>query len=191
MPYDIHKQFGQSAHTMDHIFAAFDRVFTTPAGATIAKRHFVGYLVLDALIGNTDRHHENWGLLVKRTRKGLRGIVAPSFDHASSMGRELREEKKAQRLRDRTVGQYSENARGAVYWVDSGRYGPSPLDLVRSASKMYADLFYPPVARLAAARDSFRDLIHRVPTAWMSDTAKEFTAALMRYNAAEITKCLP
>lgn len=190
MPYDMQKHFGHSAHTLDHIFRAFDQVFTKPAGATIAKRHFVRYMVLDALIGNTDRHHENWGLLVKWTPNGLRGIVAPSFDHASSMGRELREEKRAQRLRDHTVGQYSENARGAVYWTDEGRYGPSPLDLVRTGSRNFPDLFHPPIARLAATEDSFTDPIRRVPTDWMSDTAKDFTAALLRYNASEILKCL-
>lgn len=45
---------------------------------------FAGYLVLDALIANTDRHPRNWALLVDR-RDGRRAI-APTFDHGSALG---------------------------------------------------------------------------------------------------------
>ncbi|MCI0655497.1 MAG: hypothetical protein L0170_00290, partial [Acidobacteria bacterium] len=34
-----------------------------------AVESFIGYLMLDAIIGNTDRHHENWGVL-KRPNSG-------------------------------------------------------------------------------------------------------------------------
>jgi serine/threonine protein kinase HipA of HipAB toxin-antitoxin module len=48
-----------------------------------AFAQFTGYLVLDALIGHTDRHEENWGVI-----EGITGAkrLAPSFDHASSLG---------------------------------------------------------------------------------------------------------
>ena len=59
----------------------------TPTGSSNTQKClFAGYLVLDAVIGNTDRHHENWGLLLRRTETGWKGQVAPSFDHASSLG---------------------------------------------------------------------------------------------------------
>ena len=45
---------------------------------------FAGYLVLDALTANTDRHPRNWALLVDR-RDGRRAI-APTFDHGSALG---------------------------------------------------------------------------------------------------------
>jgi hypothetical protein len=45
---------------------------------------FIGYLLLDALVGNTDRHHENWGVI--RLPEGTVHL-APTFDHASSLGR--------------------------------------------------------------------------------------------------------
>lgn len=41
---------------------------------------FAGLLVFDALVGNTDRHHENWAI-VEDT-----GLLAPSFDHGASLG---------------------------------------------------------------------------------------------------------
>ena len=73
--------------------------------------------MLDALIGNTDRHHENWGILVRRGRGVLLGEVAPSFDHASSLGRELRDigpgRTRQRMLKEHLIGAYSERARGA------------------------------------------------------------------------------
>jgi len=56
---------------------------------------FVGYLLLDAVAGNTDRHHENWGVI--RLPDGSVHL-APTFDHASSLGRTLLDAERAQRL---------------------------------------------------------------------------------------------
>jgi hypothetical protein len=53
-----------------------------PPGIGRAIDVFVGYLMFDAWIGNQDRHHENWSLLVAPDR----GIhLAPTYDHASSL----------------------------------------------------------------------------------------------------------
>lgn len=46
---------------------------------------FIGYLLLDAWLSNADRHHENWAVL----RRGTRTELAPSYDHAASLGRNL------------------------------------------------------------------------------------------------------
>lgn len=47
-------------------------------------------LAFDALIGNTDRHHENWGFVVDRaaasTQYGFQ--LGPAFDNGTSLGHE-------------------------------------------------------------------------------------------------------
>ena len=67
---------------------------------------FIGYLMLDALIGNNDRHHENWGFLRDGGRDGKVLSLAPTFDHASgfcknsdkSMGERLRNQEIVDRV---------------------------------------------------------------------------------------------
>lgn len=190
MPYDPEKRFGQSAHTVDNIFRALEKSFEDETAAEIARREFAGYLVLDALIGNTDRHHENWGLLVERTPTSLRGRLAPTFDHASSLGRELRDEKREARLQNRVVGRYAEKARGGIYWRDRGRYGPSPLELVRLCACAHPELFQEPIARVRERRDRFEEAVRRVPDRWMSEPARAFALALMEYNSEQLEQCL-
>lgn len=72
--------------------------------------------MLDAVIGNTDRHHENWGILRKRVGDRWQGMVAPTFDHASSLGRELRDEgdgkSRRQILRQKQIGRTQRKRRG-------------------------------------------------------------------------------
>jgi hypothetical protein len=48
-------------------------------------------LLFDALIGNTDRHQDNWGYLVYRWKDGRirRQALAPIFDNGTSLGHEL------------------------------------------------------------------------------------------------------
>jgi hypothetical protein len=190
MDYDLDKTHGQSDHSLANIFHVLEAVFRDEVAVEIARRQFAGYLVLDALIGNTDRHHENWGLLVKRTETGMRGFLAPTFDHASSLGRDLRDEVRTRRLREQTVGQYAKRARGRVFWSGSRRYGPNPVELVQLASRVHPLLFRQTLDRLRDRRSRFAAIVGRVPDDWMSPTAKDFTLALLDYNAAELEQCL-
>lgn len=48
-----------------------------------ADEWFAGYLIFDALIGNTDRHSENWAIEI--TPRGAMHLAA-SYDHATSLG---------------------------------------------------------------------------------------------------------
>jgi hypothetical protein len=43
-----------------------------------AYEMFIGYILLDVLVGNTDRHHENWGVVVARSNGGFDYWLAPS-----------------------------------------------------------------------------------------------------------------
>jgi hypothetical protein len=43
-------------------------------------------ILFDALIGNTDRHPDNWGFLIYREGGGLRWALAPAFDNGTSLG---------------------------------------------------------------------------------------------------------
>ena len=60
--------YGASQHTIDLVLRVIDSEpvnlpigWTSPSGIQTAVEVFVGYLLLDAWIGNGDRHHENWG----------------------------------------------------------------------------------------------------------------------------------
>ena len=54
----------QSQHTLNNIWLALEKSFEFRRGlGELAKISFAEYVVLDALIGNVDRHHQNWGLL--------------------------------------------------------------------------------------------------------------------------------
>lgn len=87
--YSSERRFRHNEHTLERIFQALDGTFAARAGRRRAKQAISDYLVLDAVIGNTDRHHENWAILRRRVRGSWRGMIAPTFDHASSLGREL------------------------------------------------------------------------------------------------------
>ena len=81
--------------------------------------------------------------------------------------------------------------RGGIYWSAGGRYGPSPLDLLRHAASHYPALFQKPIRQVTAlSGDSLTAIVRRVPADWMSRPAREFAATLLAYNAAEITQCL-
>jgi hypothetical protein len=189
--YDPMKAFRQSDHTLTNIFTAIDRAFVLPKSAHRAKTMFADFLVLDALIGNTDRHHENWGILIKQVGDDWEGILAPTFDHASSLGRELVDTSegkcRSRILREGRVGAYAENAPGAIFWDKADRRGLSPLELVRRAVESYPDVFKPALGRLDRLNlHRVEAIIDRVPDDWMTPLAREFALELICYNFNEL-----
>lgn len=181
--YKLQRKFHQSSHTLANIWKVMDSVFVKSEDAQEGKLIIAEYLVLDALIGNTDRHHENWGVLRWWVDDSWRGFVAPSYDHASSLGRELLDARRNMLLTENRVGDYAEKGRSAIYWSEDERYGPSPLELVRRAAPIYPDLFRPAILKLARIDEEvFRQIVDRIPSDWMTSSARRFAVALMRYN---------
>ena len=189
--YDPEKEFRQSSHTLANIWQIMNRVFGESEHAEKAKGCLAEYVVLDALIGNTDRHHENWGIL-RRERKGWVDLfVAPSFDHASSLGRELQDTRRDRILAEDRIGDYVEKGRGAIYWSEDDRHGLSPLELARQATREYPDLFHPALTKLEKLDErSVDDLVNRIPSDWMSPSARKLAIALMHYNLEQLQELL-
>ena len=169
-----------SQHTLVNIWQtliSFDR----------SKLRFAEYLILDAIIGNTDRHHENWGVLIADT--GWERELAPSFDHASSLGRDISDEVRDRRLREGSVGAYVERGRGGIYWSEDDRWGPSPLELVRRAVVEYPNFFRPGLAKLAWLHErNILEIMGRVPVGWMTDSQRSFATAIMLYNLEQLSE---
>lgn len=186
--YDEEATFRHSGHTLVNIWMALEHVFTPFDGAVLrAKRTIADYLVLDAVIGNTDRHHENWGILRRRVDGHWLGRMAPSFDHASALGRELRDEKRELLLVAGHIQRYAERGRGGVYWSAGDRHAPSPLQLVRLAAAEHGELFRVPLRRLRRlAPAAVQAMVERVPADWMSTSARRFAVELVRYNLGEL-----
>ena len=185
--YDPDLKYGQSMHTLSNIVQALDSVYKEAEGAQRAKLQIAEYLVLDALVGNTDRHHENWGLLRRRVGNRWRSFVAPSFDHASSLGRELLDERRDRLLTENRIGSYAEKGRGAIYWSEDEQHGPSPLDLVHRAAQSYSGLFRPALLKLKKAdKDVFHQIVNQVPSDWMTHSSRMFAGALLLYNYEQL-----
>ena len=186
--YDRDLRFGQSRHTLARIFQAIDASYrsATERGER-AKARVAEFLVLDALVGNTDRHHENWGLVFWPTGAERQPSVAPTFVHASSLGRELQDKLRTTYLNEGRVGWYVERGRGGVYWSEEEPHGPSPLELVRRASRSYPELFRPALRRLEHVEcEVFGRLVSRVPAGWMTHPAREFATALVSYSRLQL-----
>lgn len=52
------------------------------------KRYWAKVFLFDALIGNTDRHQDNWGIISSSNPKEIARIT-PVFDNGTSMGHEI------------------------------------------------------------------------------------------------------
>ena len=189
--YEPEKRFHQADHTVENILTAVDTIFGDKVSKIDAKSRLAEYLVLDAMIGNTDRHHENWGVLRRRKNDVWYGVVAPSFDHASSLGRELLDDRRDRLLTENRVGNYVERGRGAIYWSTEGAHGPSPIELVRRTAPCYPDIFRPALTKIEKLDETLvDDLLARMPEEWMSRSAKEFATALMRYSIGQLKEVL-
>lgn len=79
-------------HTLPNIRSVLDGAMGPPDSnlrEASAFDVFVGFLLFDAWIANTDRHAVNWGALLPES--GGRAALAPSFDHGSALASGVQE----------------------------------------------------------------------------------------------------
>jgi hypothetical protein len=179
------------AHTVERVFRNLrNRVPALPLGWNAppfvrnAVDTFIGYLLLDALVGNTDRHHENWAVI--RLPEGVVHL-APTFDHASSLGRNLLDEERAERLRtkdrNRTVEAFASRAASALYRTETDRKPHSPLGAFLEAAHFNhaAALAWLDVLD-ALTEEETAIIINDVPPERISETAAQFAHRIISIN---------
>lgn len=189
--YEENKRFRASQHTLGRVFAVLrsPRIGTPvgwvrPPGVDNAVGVFIGYLLLDALIGNQDRHHENWGL-IKLPEAGL--ALAPTYDHASSLGRNETDAARVERLTTkdagRSVGSYARRAKSGLYKTHASLTPLTTFDAFLEGASMT------PVAtaywrsRLDQLTPAvLESIVGRVPSAVLSEPGREFALALTLEN---------
>lgn len=191
--YDRHRRFGQNAHSVKNIVLAIvdlaDKGLLDIAGAS---DRLASYAVLDGIVGNTDRHHENWMIMLDPERNQFQ--VAPSYDHASSLGRELSDFRRRQildqgRMINYITGGKGKRGKGRIY-ADANRKVPlSPLRLAQLVCRWFPDAARPALERVQALPDpEMRMAIDQVPPDFMSGVAKDFAYQYLITSKAELLR---
>ena len=177
---------GQSEHTYDNITNAL--VDAVPEDDALdALTSFAGLLVLDALIGNTERHHENWALLRVFEGDDYTIQLAPSYDHASSLGRELTNEARDRILREGSIEKYVRKGRGAIFGQSQGKHADNPLELVRWASAREPEWFHPWLERVRnLGENDIVKPLEKMPHQVLDRVAHDFCAAFLRFTLNEL-----
>lgn len=191
--YPSSNRFRVTSHTVGNVLRVLlqshIRVPDGPhASLPSAAEMFLGYLLLDALIGNTDRHHENWGILRRPLpEEPLNSVLAPSFDHAASLGQILGDAERRGRLGTRdaaySIAAYVRRARSALYLSEQDQRPLSLIDaFVKAGERFPASARYWQ-QRLAAVPPALLErCVTRLPEQVASGPAREFAVRMLLAN---------
>jgi hypothetical protein len=154
-----------------------------PAGITSALGVFTGYLLLDALVANQDRHHQNWGAI--QDSGSLR--LAPTYDHGASLARNITDEERKDRLetgdKRRTVEAFAAKARSGFYASSENGKTMFALDVFKwfaEREPVAAKIWLGQLSRIS--RDDMDRILAEVPPQRMSPITRQFTLELLTVN---------
>jgi hypothetical protein len=193
--YDQTRRFSARQHTVRTVMAAasisavgFPIGWQPPISIGDAAGVFVGYLMLDALISNQDRHHENWGIILI-PEEGV--FFAPTFDHASSLGRNETDAMCIERLmtkdKGRSVETYVARAMSAFYSSHSSTRPLTTLDAFREAAKIRpvaADYWLGRVSSIS--KGAFNGILSEIPDKEITEPARRFANKMLEINTDRI-----
>lgn len=193
--YDEGKRYQARQHTVRVVMyvigdsnVSMPMGWSAPAQLKDAADVFVGYLMLDALVGNQDRHHENWGL-ISVPNQGV--FFAPTFDHASSLGRNESDQVRKDILETRDAGRniesYVSRARSALFLTPGDTKPLKTLEAFAEASK-----YRPHAANYWKNKLSYLKLeeiqriLDKIPDDQISEMARKFACKMMEINIKKI-----
>jgi len=197
--FDKDQKFKNSAHTLDAIFKALrdNKVQLLEASKQKspireASDLFIGYLCFDAWIGNTDRHAENWGIVTKyRMTNQIINVLAPTFDHASSLGRNESDKKRIERLQTKDEGfnvtAYVKRAPIPIY--DNKGQALNTISLIQ-ACKQYSPqathFWVNKITKVMGNNEKIKEIFDRIPNDFITTPAKDFAMAILNNNAERL-----
>jgi hypothetical protein len=183
-----------AAHTVDRVLDTIQSKLQPPLkwipapGIESAVDVFIGYLLLDAVIGNTDRHHENWGAI---STHGTGLFLCPTFDHASSLGCHITDAERERRFATRDAGYtaaaYASKARSALYENEQSAQPLGTMQAFRLAGARSEKARTAWLQRLANVSESaLATILESLPPERMPAVAVEFAKRLLLFNREQL-----
>jgi hypothetical protein len=175
-------------HTLENIRTVLDGALPPPGCAVpfdaTAYDVFAGYVLLDAWVANRDRHDNNWAVLRPLVASGEPLRLCGSYDHASSLGFNLKDDARLRRLADGGAVE-SWCAKGTAWRFDYDQgttlvqLAARALDLAsRDAQRYWSDQIG------SVSDEEVRNIVARVPR--MSDPARTFAESVLRINRRRV-----
>ena len=193
-PASDEKKYGVRQHSVDLVIEAVRKLDLPPSeycnrlpsGIDSALGVFIGFAMLDALIANQDRHHQNWGALRSNVT-----ALAPTFDHGAALARNEPEGKRSLRLRgpdpNYNIQNFAKKAISSFYGSQDSKRPLGTLDAFREFAKSSpknAEIWLDRLKLLALA--DFEVIISKVPASRMSSLTREFTIQLLEANQSNL-----
>lgn len=182
--YDQTKRYKHRAYTFSHSLALFKELDQKiqPKNSLQPVQQMIGYLIFDVLVGNQDRHHENWGFI-----SSIEGslYLAPSYDHGASLACRLSEKERKNRLITQDKGyqveHFAQKAISAFYGDDDRLLKTYKLAKLCIKEHPNESAFWIEKIR-ALTQENLLSVVGCLPDDWMSDIEKEFTLKLLQTN---------
>lgn len=185
---------GQKSQTVNRVVIILDKLIKHPPSEWVVTETiktaldvFIGYLMLDVLISNQDRHNENWAMIINGNRRSL----APSFDHAASLGRNESIAEMRERLtstdKGRQILTYVSKSKSHFYHKNKRLKTLEAFELFGLRSNKAALAWLKRLEDLKP--EEMQSIINRVPDLIMGTTEKEFCTSLLLANKDRILNC--
>lgn len=142
---------------MSYLTSAEDRSFRENW-----RQWWVDALLFDALIGNTDRHQDNWGFIFRNNPPAI--TLAPMFDNGTSLGHE-RHAKQFSVWSEANVNKYVAAGKHHVRWGFEPRVDErEPFEVVQLALRRWPATRQTAVERLRFSPGDMAESLADLPT---------------------------
>ena len=133
---------------------------------------FIKIMVFDALIGEQDRHEENWGI----EKIGNEYKISPLYDNGCSLIRNFKDEKYAEKFYNgsKDFNAYINRSKVSVYKEDNcSQY--KHFELIKYLNEQYHDIVQKEILNLNKLTDNIIEtIVEKIPNELLTDMHKKY-----------------
>lgn len=153
-------------YTISNIKSVLDNIDTD------LFKDFIKIMIFDALIGEQDRHEENWGI----TEKQGKNFISPLYDNGDSLLREFRNTANARKYYDgiKDFNVYINRSHTIIYKEDNkNQY--KHFELIEYLYDNYPQYVIPEIDNLKKLNDEIiKELVNKIPNELLTNEHKEY-----------------
>ncbi len=159
--------------------SGYDRI---PNGIESGSETFVGYILLDTLVDNWDRHAENWSIIL-----GEEIELMPCYDYGESLCSGDNDEEKQSIKLDEYI-----QVSSSSFTDQEGTKRLSMLEVFKRAASLKPQAAKIWLDQLAALNPAdINQIFNRIPEGRITEVSANFAKGLIEYNRTELLRLYP